>query len=54
VQYQAVELGPLIDGKRVVRSGLLAGEKIIVNGIARVRPGMPVTPEGEAAVTALR
>ena len=54
VQYQAVELGPLIDGKRVVRSGLLAGEKIVVNGMARVRPGMPVTPEDESAVTALR
>ena len=54
VQYQAVELGPLIDGKRVVRSGLLPGEKIVVNGMARVRPGMPVTPEDESAVTALR
>ena len=31
VQYQAVELGPLVDGKRIVRSGLAVGEKIIVN-----------------------
>jgi RND family efflux transporter MFP subunit len=54
VQYQAVELGPLIEGKRVVRSGLLAGEKIVVNGMARVHPGMSVTPEDESAVTALR
>jgi RND family efflux transporter MFP subunit len=45
VQYQAVELGPLYDGKRIVRSGLEAGEKIVVNGMARVRPGMPVTPQ---------
>jgi multidrug efflux system membrane fusion protein len=49
VQYQAVELGPLVDGKRVVRSGLEAGEKIVVNGLARVRPGMPVTPQEEVA-----
>jgi RND family efflux transporter MFP subunit len=49
VQYQAVELGPLIDGERVVRSGLEAGEKIVVNGLARVRPGMPVTPQEEVA-----
>jgi RND family efflux transporter MFP subunit len=49
VQYQAVELGPLVDGKRVVRSGLEAGEKIVVNGMARVRPGMPVTPQDEVA-----
>jgi len=52
VQYQAVELGPLVDGKRVVRSGLEAGEKIVVNGLARVRPGMPVTPQDEVANTA--
>jgi RND family efflux transporter MFP subunit len=49
VQYQAVELGPLVDGKRVVRSGLEAGEKIVVNGMARVRPGVPVTPQDEVA-----
>jgi RND family efflux transporter MFP subunit len=49
VQYQAVELGPLVDGERIVRSGLEAGEKIVVNGLARVRPGMPVTPQEEIA-----
>ena len=49
VQYQAVELGPLVDGKRIVRSGLTAGEKIVVNGLSHVRPGMPVTPETEVA-----
>jgi RND family efflux transporter MFP subunit len=52
VQYQAIELGPLVDGKRVVRSGLTLGEKIVVNGLARVRPGMPVTPQDEVANTA--
>jgi RND family efflux transporter MFP subunit len=50
VQYQAVELGPLVDGKRIVRSGLEAGEKIVVNGLARVRAGMPVTPQEETDV----
>jgi RND family efflux transporter MFP subunit len=49
VQYQAVDLGPLVDGKRVVRSGLTAGEKIVVNGLSHVRPGMLVTPESEVA-----
>ncbi|HEY4953087.1 MAG TPA: efflux RND transporter periplasmic adaptor subunit [Verrucomicrobiae bacterium] len=49
VAYQSVQLGPLIDGKRVVRSGLEAGQKIVVNGLARVRPGMPVTPQEETA-----
>jgi RND family efflux transporter MFP subunit len=49
VQYQAVELGPLVDGKRIVRSGLTEGEKIVVNGMSHVRPGMPVTPDAEVA-----
>lgn len=49
VQYQAVELGPLVDGKRIVRSGVTAGEKIVVNGLSHVRPGMPVTPQDEVA-----
>jgi len=35
-----------------VRSGLEVGEKIVVNGLARVRPGMPVTPQDEVANTA--
>jgi len=49
VQYQPVVLGPYIDGKRIVRSGLSAGERIIVNGLQRVRPGMPVTPQLDVA-----
>ena len=44
VQYRAVTLGPIVDGLRVVRSGLEAGESIIVNGLQRVRPGAQVTP----------
>jgi multidrug efflux system membrane fusion protein len=49
VAYQSVELGPAIDGKRVVRSGLEAGAQIVVNGLQRVRPGMPVMPQQEMA-----
>ena len=49
VQYQAVQTGPVIDGKAIIRSGLAGGEKIVVNGMARVRPGMPVTPTEEVA-----
>jgi RND family efflux transporter MFP subunit len=45
VAYSAVKLGPAVDGKRIVRSGLHPGEKIIVNGMERIRPGMPVTPQ---------
>lgn len=41
-QYREVTLGPLTEGLRVVRAGLKAGEVIVVNGLQRVRPGMPV------------
>jgi len=44
VQYRAVTLGPLVDGLRVVRSGLKPGEQVVVNGLQRVRPGMQVEP----------
>lgn len=50
--YKPVVIGPVIDGKRIIRSGLKAGEKIIVKGQARLpQPGMPVQPT-EAAPTA--
>ncbi|MBU6179795.1 MAG: efflux RND transporter periplasmic adaptor subunit [Verrucomicrobia bacterium] len=43
--YKPVVIGPAIDGKRIIRSGLAAGEKIIINGMARLpQPGMPVQP----------
>ena len=51
VAYQPVQLGPLADGKRIIRSGLQAGEEVVVNGLERVRPGMPVTAEKEVANT---
>ncbi len=52
VAYRPVKLGPVLAGKRLVRSGLQPGEKIVVNGLQRVRPGAPVTPqEAVAAVS---
>ena len=49
VAYQPVVLGPTIGGMRVIRSGLTGGEEIVVNGMQRVRPGMPVKPEQTVA-----
>lgn len=43
-QYRQVETGPLVDDLRVILSGLEEGEVVIVNGLQRVRPGMPVAP----------
>jgi len=42
VEYRPVQLGPVIDGLRVVQSGLAPGETIVVNGLQRVRPGAQV------------
>jgi multidrug efflux system membrane fusion protein len=44
VEYRPVVLGPLVDGLRVVRSGLGAGERIVVSGLQRVRPGSAIDP----------
>jgi multidrug efflux system membrane fusion protein len=40
-----VRPGPRIDGYRVVRTGLKGDETIVVNGLARVRPGMTIDPQ---------
>jgi multidrug efflux system membrane fusion protein len=44
-EYRPVVLGPTVDGLRVVRSGLKAGERIVVDGLQRVQPGAPVTAQ---------
>ncbi|BDX06083.1 efflux RND transporter periplasmic adaptor subunit [Planctobacterium marinum] len=45
VQYRAVTLGEKLNGLRIIKSGLKAGEKIVVNGLQRVRPGAIVNPQ---------
>jgi RND family efflux transporter MFP subunit len=45
VEYRRVTLGRIIDGLRIVRDGLKAGDVIIVNGAQRVHPGITVTPQ---------
>ncbi|OZI37076.1 efflux transporter periplasmic adaptor subunit [Bordetella genomosp. 10] len=43
-QYREVRLGASQGGLRVVDSGLKAGERIVVNGLQRIRPGDQVDP----------
>ncbi len=45
IEYRKVKLGRIIDGLRVVREGLKAGDVIVVNGAQRVHPGVTVTPQ---------
>ena len=62
VAPRPVELGPLVDGLRVVRSGIQANDRVIISGLQRVQqPGVkvqakagriqPVTQQGTAPVT---
>ncbi|MCJ8517924.1 multidrug efflux system membrane fusion protein [Pseudorhizobium tarimense] len=50
VAYRQVELGAAVDGKRIVESGLAAGDRVVVNGLQRIRPGAVVDPQAEAEV----
>lgn len=43
-QFREVKLGLLEGGMRVVRGGVKPGENVIVDGLQRVMPGMPVAP----------
>jgi RND family efflux transporter MFP subunit len=52
IEYRPVLLGPIVDGLRIVRSGLKAGEPVVVNGLQRVGPGAPVEPVYEDAPAA--
>ncbi|OEU63191.1 MAG: efflux transporter periplasmic adaptor subunit [Desulfuromonadales bacterium C00003094] len=45
VEYRGVEVGSATAGLRVVQKGLVAGERVIVNGLQRVRPGATVNPQ---------
>ncbi|MNZ62117.1 Efflux pump periplasmic linker BepF [compost metagenome] len=46
VDYRAIELGPKLEGLRIVRTGLAKGDRIVVNGLQRVRPGAQVDAQG--------
>jgi multidrug efflux system membrane fusion protein len=42
IEYRRVSTGALVDGLRVVDSGLNAEDVVVVNGLQRVRPGVEV------------
>ncbi|MFL5067092.1 MAG: efflux RND transporter periplasmic adaptor subunit [Xanthobacteraceae bacterium] len=45
VGTKLVELGPMVDGLRVIRSGLAPTDRIVIDGVQRARPGQKVTAE---------
>src|SRR5436190_14247989 len=50
IEYRAITLGRMVDGLRVVQSGLKPGENVVINGLLRVRPGMKVTAKQSVMV----
>jgi RND family efflux transporter MFP subunit len=45
VASRRVKVGRLHDGRRVVTDGVKPGEKVVVSGLQRIRPGEQVDPE---------
>lgn len=43
--WREVQLGAVVDGLRIVTQGLQGGERVVVNGLHRVRPGTVVAPQ---------
>lgn len=47
-EWRPVSLGASVNGLRVVTSGLKAGERVVVGGVQRVRPGAVLAPKDVA------
>ena len=50
--WRQVTLGGTANGQRIVTAGLEPGERIVVNGLQRVRPGALLAPQPAAAAAA--
>jgi multidrug efflux system membrane fusion protein len=44
VEYRQIQIGENIGNQRIIKSGLVEGDKVILDGFISVRPGMEVTP----------
>lgn len=49
--YREIKLGAAVDGGRIVTSGLNPGERIVVEGLQKVRPGALIAPQTEGPET---
>jgi RND family efflux transporter MFP subunit len=45
IAYHRVKLGLLFDGLQAIEEGLQTGDRVVVNGLQRIRPGIEVKPE---------
>src|SRR5439155_15983729 len=49
IERRTLETGTIFEGKRIVRSGLKDGEKVVSTRLQLVQPGMAVKPVEEEA-----
>ena len=52
VEYRPVTTGRVVDGLRTIESGLKPGERVVINGLMRIRPGMKVNATNASMVAA--
>jgi RND family efflux transporter MFP subunit len=52
VSQKFVTLGQLSDNMRVVKEGLTAEDRVVINGLMRARPGQKVTPQEQGTAPA--
>ena len=50
VDYRPVTTGRVIDGLRTIESGVKPGERVVINGLMRIRPGMKVAAKNAEMV----
>jgi membrane fusion protein (multidrug efflux system) len=51
VSFRNVKVGPRVDGMWVIEEGLKPGEKVVVEGLQRVRDGVVVSPKAAAVAS---
>ncbi len=52
VEFRNVKVGPRVDSLWVIEEGLKPGEKVVVEGLQKVRDGTVVSPKAAAAAPA--
>jgi membrane fusion protein (multidrug efflux system) len=52
VEFRNVKVGPRVDSLWLIEEGLKPGEKVVVEGLQKVRDGMVVSPKAAAAAPA--
>jgi multidrug efflux system membrane fusion protein len=44
-EFRPIGLGPLYEEMQVIKSGVKAGETVVVDGLLKIRPGQKVDPK---------